>query len=119
MIFSSLNSKLSRLRNSSDYISVCTRTKHGTAQFGAGGSDPTNVWAAASRTKRGRSRPFLCFVCVQISPVAFIYPLFFQEPVIGFVVTGELKPYLKYRALPSRHPISCCCRRIPLPALAR
>src|SRR6185312_5740851 len=65
---------------------LCTRTKHGTAHFGAGGSDPRNVWAAASRTRRGRSRPFLCFVRVQMSPVAFMYPLFFQEPVSGLVL---------------------------------
>src|SRR6185437_11141496 len=69
---------------------LCTRTKHGHASCVTGGSDPTKVWAAARRTQRGRSRPFLCVVRVQMSPVAFIYPLFFQEPVIGFVVTGEL-----------------------------
>ena len=98
---------------------LCTRTKHGTAHFGAGGSDPRNVWAAASRTRRGRSRPFLCFVRVQMSPVAFMYPLFFQESVIELVLIWELKPYLKCRALASRHPISCCCRRIRPPGLAR
>src|SRR6185312_5550826 len=79
----------------------------------------TPSWAAASRPRRGRSRPFLCFVRVQMSPVAFMYPLFFQEPVIGLVLIWELKPYLKCRALASRHPISCCCRRIRPPGLAR
>jgi hypothetical protein len=42
----------------------------------------TSTWAGATRFILGRSRPFLCFVRVQMSPVAFIYPLFFQEPVI-------------------------------------
>src|SRR5216683_4192997 len=36
-----------------DYIFVCTRAKHGPERLGAGGSDPTELWAAQSRQKWG------------------------------------------------------------------
>ncbi len=45
-----------------DYICVCTRATHGHRSSVTGGSDPTELWAAESRQKRGRSRqirPFL------------------------------------------------------------
>lgn len=38
----------------SDY---CTRAKHGPELFGAGGSDPTELWAAKGRQKWGRASP--------------------------------------------------------------
>jgi hypothetical protein len=98
---------------------LCTRTKHGPERLGAGGSDPTTFWAAESRTKWGRSRPSECFARVQMSPVSFTHPPFFQESAVGLWVTLELKPHLKYSAFASRHPIFCCCPRIPLPGLAR
>jgi hypothetical protein len=44
----------------------CTRSKHGPERLGAGGSDPTELWAAESRQKWGRSRPSECFARVQI-----------------------------------------------------
>jgi hypothetical protein len=39
------------------YSDSRTRPKHGPELFGAGGSDPTEYWAAESPQKWGRSRP--------------------------------------------------------------
>jgi len=49
-----------------DYISACTRAKHGRTSCVTGGSDPRELWAAESRPKWGRSRPSECFARVQI-----------------------------------------------------
>src|SRR5216684_105925 len=49
-----------------DYIFVCTRPKYGHASRVTGGSDPTELWAAESRQKWGRSRPSECLAPVQI-----------------------------------------------------
>src|SRR6266571_2799888 len=75
---------------------------------------PHEFWAAASRTKWGRSRPSQCFVRVQMSPVSFTYPPFFEESVVALWVTLGLEPHLKCRVSVSRHPIFSCCPRIPL-----
>ena len=84
---------------------LCTRTKHGPERLGAGGSDPTTFWAAESRTKWGRSRPSECFVRVQMSPVSFTHPLFFEESVVGLVgdFGTEAAPEVPRICQPSPH----------------
>ena len=88
-----------------DYISVCTRAKHGHATSVMGGSDPEELWAAESRQKWGRSRPSECFARVQIRRFRFTHL------VISLVLAGralrKLARNLSRKSLP----------RAPSPAL--
>ena len=72
---------------------------------GRAGATPRQCWAAESRTQWGRSRPSLCFVRVQMSPVSFTHPPFFQEAVVGPVrdLGTEAAPEVPRTCQPSPH----------------
>src|SRR2546426_975954 len=53
------------------FADSCTRPKHSHASCVTGGSDPTELWAAQSRQKWGRSRPFWWFFHADFCPHRF------------------------------------------------
>ena len=63
-----------------DYISVCTRAKHGHRSLVTGGSDPTDLLGGSARTKVGSLPPILVFCPrAELSP-SFYASGYFSRP---------------------------------------
>src|SRR5579859_2219956 len=109
-IFSFLYSELLHGCMQVDFISVCTRAKHGHAFCVTGGSDPEELWAAESRPFRGRSRPFRGFGRVHscCPPSAHLLS---SRAVVVILLRKQAGKQDRKSILSSPSPLSLFCRR--------